>query len=192
MGNCVQKKKFLVKNETDFQIFFKVTENKLNLDVEDIRPGKVGETKRSVKKIIGKKVFKKIEKSIDLATGDSEKRELMEQRDRVVMDINPEERGFKAVFPGQCYRSEKLQQKITSGKLLFLTILTRQFLIQDSLSLDPTAQSRIDDFPVGRNSYNVPLYNIRLKNLEETRGLTVENIRGPDFQKLAVKEIENK
>ena len=41
MGNCVQKKKFLVKNETDYQIFFKVTENKLNLDVEDIRPGKV-------------------------------------------------------------------------------------------------------------------------------------------------------
>ena len=80
--------------------------------------------------MIGKKVFKKIEKSIDMATGESEKRELMEQRDRVVMDINPEERGFKAVFPGQCYRSEKLQQKITSGKLLFLTILTRQFLIQ--------------------------------------------------------------
>ena len=41
MGNCLQKKKFLVKNKTEYQIFFKVTENKINLDVEDIRPGKV-------------------------------------------------------------------------------------------------------------------------------------------------------
>ena len=63
-------------------------------------------------------------------------------------------------------------------------------MFQDSLSFDPIAQSRIDDFPVGRNSYNVPLYNIRLKNLEESLGLTVDNIRGPDFQKLAVTEIE--
>ena len=44
MGNCIQKRKFLVKNETEFQIFFMVTEKKLNLDVEDIRPGKVVST----------------------------------------------------------------------------------------------------------------------------------------------------
>ena len=41
MGNCIQKRKFLVKNETEFQIFFQVTDRKLNLEVEDIRPGKV-------------------------------------------------------------------------------------------------------------------------------------------------------
>ena len=41
MGNCIQKKKFLVKNKTEFNIFFQVTEKKLTLDVADIRPGKV-------------------------------------------------------------------------------------------------------------------------------------------------------
>ena len=39
MGNSVQK--FIVKNETDFNVFFLVTEKKQNLDIEDIRPGKV-------------------------------------------------------------------------------------------------------------------------------------------------------
>ena len=41
MGNCIQKKKFLVKNKTEFNIFFQITEKKLTLDVADIRPGKV-------------------------------------------------------------------------------------------------------------------------------------------------------
>jgi hypothetical protein len=41
MGNCIQKKKYLVKNKTEFNIFFQVTEKKLNLDVADIRSGKV-------------------------------------------------------------------------------------------------------------------------------------------------------
>ena len=41
MGNCIQKKKFVVKNKTEFNIFFQITEKKLTLDVADIRPGKV-------------------------------------------------------------------------------------------------------------------------------------------------------
>ena len=35
------KEKLLVKNKTEFNIFFQVTENKLDLNVADIRPGKV-------------------------------------------------------------------------------------------------------------------------------------------------------
>ena len=89
-----------------------------------------GDTKRSVKNMIGKKLFNKIEKGVDKAMGESVRRELMEQRDRVVIDINPDEKGFKPVLSGQCFRSEKIQQKISSGKLLYLTIMTRQFLIQ--------------------------------------------------------------
>ena len=89
-----------------------------------------GETKRSVKSLIGKKLFNKLEKGVDKAMGDSMRREHMEQRDKVVIDINPDEKGFKQVLSGQCFRSEKIQQKISSGKLLYLTILTRQFLIQ--------------------------------------------------------------
>jgi len=180
-----------MKNETEFQIFFQVTDRKLNLDVEDIRPGKVGETKRSVKKLIGNKVFKKLEKCVDKALDDTEKRELMEQRDRVIIDINPEEMEFKPVLPAHGFRSQKLQQKISSGKLLYLTILTRQFLIQDSLSRDPVCNARIDKFPVGRNSYNVPLYNIRLKNLEDVQGLRIHSVRRAGLHKISVTEIEN-
>jgi len=142
--------------------------------------------------MIGKKLFNKIEKGVDKAMGESVRRELMEQRDRVVIDINPDEKGFKPVLSGQCFRSEKIQQKISSGKLLYLTIMTRQFLIQDSLSNNPIGHSRIDDFPVGRNSYNVPLYNIRLKNLEDARGLSIESVRGADGEKITVTEIEQK
>ena len=40
IGNCIMKEKFLVKNETEFNIFFQVTEKKLDLKIEDIRPGK--------------------------------------------------------------------------------------------------------------------------------------------------------
>ena len=40
MGNCIMKDKFVVKNETEFNIFFQVTEQKLDLDIADIRPGK--------------------------------------------------------------------------------------------------------------------------------------------------------
>jgi hypothetical protein len=80
--------------------------------------------------LIGKKLFNKLEKGVDKAIGDSMRREHMEQRDKVVIDIDPDEKGFKQVLSGQCFRSEKIQQKISSGKLLYLTILTRQFLIQ--------------------------------------------------------------
>ena len=41
MGNWIQKKKFVVKNQTGDNIFFQITKEKLNLDVADIRPGKV-------------------------------------------------------------------------------------------------------------------------------------------------------
>ena len=34
------KEKFGVKNKTEFNIFFQVTETKLDLNVSDIRPGK--------------------------------------------------------------------------------------------------------------------------------------------------------
>ena len=40
IGNCIMKEKFLVKNKTEFNIFFQVTETKLDLNVADIRPGK--------------------------------------------------------------------------------------------------------------------------------------------------------
>ena len=89
-----------------------------------------GETKRSVKNLIGEQLFNRIEKGVDKALGETMRREHMEQRDKVVIDIHPDERGFKQVLAGQCFRSEKLKQKISSQKLLYLTILTRQFLIQ--------------------------------------------------------------
>ena len=41
IGNCIMKEIFLVKNKTEFNIFFQVTEKKLNLDVADIHPGKM-------------------------------------------------------------------------------------------------------------------------------------------------------
>ena len=62
--------------------------------------------------------------------GESNKREHMEQTDRVVLDIIPDEVGFKLVRPDQCFRSQKLKHKMSAGNLLYLTILTRQFLIQ--------------------------------------------------------------
>ena len=40
IGNCIMKEKLLVKNKTEFNIFFQVTETKLDLNVADIRPGK--------------------------------------------------------------------------------------------------------------------------------------------------------
>eukprot|EP00092_Neocalanus_flemingeri_P029163 GFUD01031653.1.p1 GENE.GFUD01031653.1~~GFUD01031653.1.p1 ORF type:complete len:200 (-),score=49.54 GFUD01031653.1:2-601(-) len=192
MGNSIQKRKFVVKNKTEFNICFLVTEKKLNLDVEDIEPGKVGETKRNVKNFIGKKLYKKIEKGVDKAFGDTMRREHMEQRDRVVLDITPEDKGFKHVLSGQCFRSQKIKQKISTGNLLYLTILTRQFLIQDSLSNNAEGHSRIDDFPVGRNSYNVPLYNVRLKNLEDARGLSINTVKEIIGEKIAVSVIEQK
>ena len=89
-----------------------------------------GETKRSVKNLIGEQLFNRIEKGVDKSLGETMRREHMEQRDKVVIDIHPDERGFKQVLAGQCFRSEKLKQKMSSQKLLYLTILTRQFLIQ--------------------------------------------------------------
>ena len=80
--------------------------------------------------MLGEHLFNKIEKGADKALEETMRREHMEQRDKVVLDIHPDDRGFKQVLAGQCYRSEKLKQKISSQKLLYLTILTRQFLIQ--------------------------------------------------------------
>jgi len=193
MGNSIQKKrKFLVKNRTDFNIYFLVSETKLNLDVEDIRPGKVGETKRSVKNIIGKNLYNKIEKRVDKVLGDTAKREHMDQWNRVIFDIDPEQMGFKQVPPEHCYRSKKLKQKIKTGDLLYFTILTRKFLIQDSLSNKAEGHARIDDFQVSGNSYNVPLYNVRLKNLEEALGLSIDLVKEDMGDKISVSVIEQK
>ena len=80
--------------------------------------------------MLGEQLFNRIEKGVDKALGETMRREHMEQRDKVVLDIHPDERGFKQVLSGQSFRSEKIQEKIASQKLLYLTILTRQFLIQ--------------------------------------------------------------
>ena len=70
---------------------------------------------------------------MDKAFGESMRREQMEQRDNVILDIIPEEKGFKMVRPGQGFRSKKLKQKVSSGDLLYLSILTRQFLTEVKL-----------------------------------------------------------
>ena len=60
------------------------------------------------------------------------------------------------------------------------------------MSADPDGQHRIDDFPVGRRSYNVPLYNVRLKNLEDARGIMVQNVIETRGVKISVAVIEQK
>ena len=80
--------------------------------------------------MIGEQLFNRIEKGLDKALGETMRREHMEQRDKVVIDIHPDERGFKKVLAGQSFRSEKIKQKISSQQIVYLTILTRQFLIQ--------------------------------------------------------------
>ena len=64
--------------------------------------------------------------------------------------------------------------------------------MQDTLSNKAEGHARIDDFPVNLNSYNVPLYNVRLKNLEDARGLSINIMMETMGEKIAVSVIEQK
>ena len=39
MGNLLNKQKFTIKNKTEFEIHFYLSEHKLDLDITDIQPG---------------------------------------------------------------------------------------------------------------------------------------------------------
>ena len=87
-----------------------------------------------------------------------------EQRNKVVFDIFPKEHGFKEVFPGvkmcensilgESFKSQKMWKMLKGFKgAAYLTILTREFLLEDLLSKE--GKRRIDDNPVNSKTYNV-------------------------------------
>ena len=54
---------------------------------------------------------------------------------------------------------------------MYFTLLTRQFLIQGLR--ERKGQQRIDENPVGLNSYNVPFYNVKQEGLDIKNKLVI-------------------
>ena len=94
-----------------------------------------GEARRGLQEVVGGKVYKSLKRMKEKAVGPGGLRSPAEaQRDRVVLDLIPAERGFRAVAAGGRLASTKLAVTADRAEKLYLTVLTRQFLVQGSLS----------------------------------------------------------
>ena len=73
---------------------------------------------------------------------------------------------------GYTYKSSKLWTKVDENEgTMYFTLLTRQFLIQGLK--ERKGQKRIDENPVGLNSYNVPFYNVKQEGLDIKKKLVI-------------------
>ena len=88
-----------------------------------------GSLQRMTAAIVGDNVVDQALKVFDKALDGKERREYMNQRNRVIQNIDPEVMKFKEILPNGTYRSSKLRLKTKKPKV-YVTILTRQFLIQ--------------------------------------------------------------
>jgi len=170
MGNKVFKEKFKIRNDTKFPVYVNLSQGKCRLDIENIQPGKKGSLLRSLSDSIPG--FAKYDRTVMRVLGDEQD----EQKNFVVLDIQPEERGFFEVLPGRQRKSHKLwtkAQTVREEQHLYLTVLTRQFLIQGLNSRD--GKKRIDNNPVGANTYNVAIYNEKQEGLHKMKRILITN-----------------
>jgi len=183
MGNKVIKsiktEKFKIKNNTDFPVYVSLTQEKCRLDIENIQPGKKGSLLRSLSDSIPG--FSKFDRTVMRVLGDEED----EQKNFVVLDIQPENRGFIEIAPGRQYKSHKLWMKVHTAmeeQHLYLTVLTRQFLIQGLVG-NKKDRERIDNNPVSGNTYNVAIYNEKQHGLYKMKRILLTNSKsGPLIQ----------
>jgi len=183
MGNKVIKaiktEKFKIKNNTDFPVYVSLTQEKCRLDIENIQPGKKGSLIRSLSDSIPG--FSKFDRTVMRVFGDQED----EQKNFVVLDIQPEKRGFIEIGPGRQYKSHKLWVKVQAAmedQHLYLTVLTRQFLIQ-GIHGTREDRKRIDNNPVSGSTYNVPVYNEKQYGLCNMKRILLTNSKsGPLIQ----------
>merc|ERR1712228_484861 len=117
--------RFKIKNNTQREIFVKLTLEKIDLPVKNITPGWLeNPTPDSTRK--RDKAARLVDKFGSLMKiAVAEKAD--EQRNNVVFDIFPKEHGFKEVFPGESYKSHKKWKMLKGFKgAAYLTVLTRE------------------------------------------------------------------
>lgn len=166
MGNIVTREpKFKIKNDTLFPIYVMLTQVKYKLATDNIQPGLRGNSIRTIDKVFKSKRINSIVEGLLNEEED-------EQRNRVVLEAYPVMFGFKEILPGQEFRSRKMWTKVQEAKgTMYFTLLTRQFLIQGLK--ERKGQARIDENPVGPNSYNLPFYNVKQEDMDRRKRLVI-------------------
>merc|ERR1712038_1989223 len=162
--------RFKIKNNTQREIFVKLTLEKIDLPVKNITPGWLeNPTPDSTRK--RDKAAQLVDKFGSLMKiAVAEKAD--EQRNNVVFDIFPKEHGFKEVFPGESYKSHKKWKMLKGSKgAAYLTVLTREFLLEDVLTGE--GGRRIDNNPVTSKTYNVSFHNKKLGALQKKRKIII-------------------
>merc|ERR1712038_1569711 len=162
--------RFKIKNNTQREIFVKLTLEKIDLPVKNITPGWLeNPTPDSTRK--RDKAAQLVDKFGSLMKiAVAEKAD--EQRNNVVFDIFPKEHGFREVFPGESYKSHKMGKKLKGSKgAAYLTVLTREFLLEDVLTEE--GKYRIDNNPVNSKTYNVSFHNKKLGALQKKRKIII-------------------